>query len=153
MGGLSGRIEDFLLELMQDCVDGRIEIGRNELAEKFDCAPSQINYVLSTRFTPYNGYYIESRRGGSGYIRIVRLSVEDGCLVQKIINDPGLDSLTSDRCKNLLKGLYDRELINEKEYRLMKMATDESALKDLGLDKRKEVRASILKNMLLVLLD
>lgn len=153
MGGLSGRIEDFLLELMQDCVDGRIEIGRNELAEKFDCAPSQINYVLSTRFTPYNGYYIESRRGGSGYIRIVRLSVEDGCLVQKIINDPGLDSLTSDRCKNLLKGLYDRELINEKEYRLMKMATDESALKDLSLDKRKEVRASILKNMLLVLLD
>lgn len=153
MGGLSGRIEDFLLELMQDCADGRIEIGRNDLAEKFDCAPSQINYVLSTRFTPYNGYYIESRRGGSGYIRIVRLSYESGGLIKKIINDPGLDSLTSDRCKNLLKGLYDQELISEKEYRLMKMATDESALKDLSLEMRKTVRASILKNMLLVLLD
>ncbi len=153
MGGLSGRIEDFLLELMQDCADGRIEIGRNDLAEKFDCAPSQINYVLSTRFTPYNGYYIESRRGGSGYIRIVRLSYETGGLIKKIVNDPGLDSLTSDRCKNLLKGLYDQDLINEKEYRLMKMATDESALKDLSLDMRKAVRASILKNMLLVLLD
>ena len=153
MGGLSGRIEDFLLELMQDCADGRIEIGRNDLAEKFDCAPSQINYVLSTRFTPYNGYYIESRRGGSGYIRIVRLSYESGGLIKKIINDPGLDSLTSDRCKNLLKGLYNQELISEKEYRLMKMATDESALKDLSLEMRKTVRASILKNMLLVLLD
>ncbi len=153
MGGLSGRIEDFLLELMQDCADGRIEIGRNDLAEKFDCAPSQINYVLSTRFTPYNGYYIESRRGGSGYIRIVRLSYESGGLIKKIINDPGLDSLTSDRCQNLLKGLYDQELISEKEYRLMKMATDESALKDLSLEMRKTVRASILKNMLLVLLD
>lgn len=153
MGGLSGRIEDFLLELMQDCVDGRIEIGRNELAEKFDCAPSQINYVLSTRFTPYNGYYIESRRGGSGYIRIVRLSVEADGIIEKIINEPSFDSLTSDKCRSILKGLYEQDFIDNKEYKLMKMATDEIALKNLPLDVRKRVRASILKNMLLVLLD
>ena len=73
MAGLSNYIERFIKEMLQEAEDGMIEIGRNDLADQFHCAPSQINYVLSTRFTPYKGYYIESRRGGSGYIKIMKL--------------------------------------------------------------------------------
>ena len=68
LAGISDRLERFLKELLEKSDNGIIEIGRNELANKFSCAPSQINYVLTTRFSSKNGYYIESRRGGSGYI-------------------------------------------------------------------------------------
>ena len=73
---LSDSIEDFIKALMEDEQDQQqaIELRRNELAEHFQCAPSQINYVLATRFTPDHGYVIESRRGGGGYIRIMRLA-------------------------------------------------------------------------------
>ena len=73
---LSDSIEDFIKALMEDEQDQQqaIELRRNELAEHFQCAPSQINYVLATRFTPDHGYVIESRRGGGGYIRILRLA-------------------------------------------------------------------------------
>ena len=70
---LSDSIEDFIKALMED-ETREIELRRNELAEHFQCAPSQINYVLATRITPDHGYVIESRRGGGGYIRIVRLA-------------------------------------------------------------------------------
>ena len=70
---LSDSIEDFIKALMADETP-EIELRRNELAEHFQCAPSQINYVLATRFTPDHGYVIESRRGGGGYIRIVRMA-------------------------------------------------------------------------------
>ena len=69
---LSDTIEHFIKELMTQ-EEPEVELRRNELAEYFSCAPSQINYVLATRFTPDNGYIIESRRGGGGYIRIVRI--------------------------------------------------------------------------------
>ncbi|NLK42961.1 MAG: CtsR family transcriptional regulator, partial [Tissierellia bacterium] len=77
MPGLTNIIERFLKSLIDAQEDGIIEIQRNELAEKFNCAPSQINYVLSTRFTPYKGYYIESRRGGGGYIKIIKVSIDE----------------------------------------------------------------------------
>lgn len=69
MSRLTNIIEMFIKSLLDAQEDGVIEIQRNELAEKFNCAPSQINYVLSTRFTPYKGYYIESRRGGVGILK------------------------------------------------------------------------------------
>lgn len=77
MAGISDIIEKFLKEMLDNSENGIIEIGRNDLASRFSCAPSQINYVLTTRFSSTKGYYIESRRGGSGYIRISTLSNED----------------------------------------------------------------------------
>ena len=71
MAQLSDSIEQFIKELMSD--DAHIELRRNELAQHFGCAPSQINYVLATRFSVDHGYIIESRRGGGGYVRIVRM--------------------------------------------------------------------------------
>ena len=72
MAQLSDAIEKFIKDLMEE--GAQVEVKRNELAQHFGCAPSQINYVLATRFTPDHGYVIESRRGGGGYIRIVRLA-------------------------------------------------------------------------------
>ena len=150
MSGLTNRIEAFLLAMMQECDDGHLEIGRNDLAEKFDCAPSQINYVLTTRFTPYNGYYIESRRGGDGYIRIVRLRTEPVDLVRTLLEDGAFDELTADKCKHILKALYDQGLLEEREAGLMKLALDDTALRRLSNAERKRVRADVLRNMLLV---
>ena len=82
--GLTSDIEKFLLERMRLEKREYIEIGRNDLAEQFNCAPSQINYVLTTRFTPYQGYYVESRRGGSGYIKIIKLEMTEDQLINNI---------------------------------------------------------------------
>ena len=71
MATLSDSIERYLKGRLSKAVEGVIEIRRSEVAEQFDCVPSQINYVLETRFTPQRGYYVESRRGGGGYIRIM----------------------------------------------------------------------------------
>ena len=71
MAQLSDSIERFIKELMEE--GSQIEVRRNELAQHFGCAPSQINYVLATRFSVDHGYIIESRRGGGGYVRIVRM--------------------------------------------------------------------------------
>src|SRR5699024_12667377 len=87
MAALSNNIEKFLLELLEETNDGVVEIGRNELANQFNCAPSQINYVLTTRFTPYKGYYIESKRGGSGYIKIMKLSFKEDEPIDMLINE------------------------------------------------------------------
>ena len=76
MARLSDMIEDFINALLNES-DGQLELQRNELADYFECAPSQINYVLATRFSVDRGYYIESRRGGGGYIRIIRLDIDD----------------------------------------------------------------------------
>ena len=76
MAQLSNEIEKFIKDLMED--DSQVELKRNELAQHFGCAPSQINYVLATRFTIDHGYVIESRRGGGGYVRIVRMRQESG---------------------------------------------------------------------------
>ena len=75
MSQLSDTIERFIMELMAE--DGEAELQRNKLASQFQCAPSQINYVISTRFTSQQGYVVESRRGGGGYIRIIRLDDSD----------------------------------------------------------------------------
>ena len=77
MSSLSKQIERYLKEMIDEGDDGVVEVQRNFLSEYFHCVPSQINYVLSTRFTPAHGYLVETRRGGGGYIRIVSLQLDD----------------------------------------------------------------------------
>ena len=99
---LSDSIEDFIKALMEDEQDQQqaIELRRNELAEHFQCAPSQINYVLATRFTPDHGYVIESRRGGGGYIRIMRLaSTSREELLQSLYQRIGMSIRSADAMK------------------------------------------------------
>ena len=74
--GISDTIAEFINELLRD--ESSTEVQRAELASRFNCVPSQINYVISTRFSPERGYIVESRRGGGGYIRIIRVMPEPG---------------------------------------------------------------------------
>ena len=152
MAGLTNRITDFLMEMMEENAEGMIEIGRNELAQRFSCAPSQINYVLTTRFTPYNGYYTESRRGGSGYIRIIRLERSPEEAVGDLIQSAVDTEITSDKAKSLLHSLFQQGILEKREYHIMSHAVDDRSFRAIPQETRNSVRADVLKNMLIVLL-
>ena len=151
MPGISNIIERFIKEMLENTEDGIIEIGRNDLAQQFGCAPSQINYVLTTRFTPYKGYYIESRRGGGGYIKIVKVGIEeDEGMEELMINAIG-DSITKNKAYHIIDGLVEEEIITLREGRLMKAAIEDTALGSVTT-RRNYLRADILKNMFLILM-
>ena len=87
--GISDLIAGFLQDCLDETGDGVLEVQRGELAQRFNCVPSQINYVMSTRFSPERGYIVESRRGGNGYIRITRVQVDRETLLMHVINSLG----------------------------------------------------------------
>ncbi len=149
MPRLSNLIEKFIKEMLNEAEDGIIEIGRNEIAERFGCAPSQINYVLTTRFTPYHGYYIESRRGGGGYIKIMKVTIKEPER-KNLIKEAVGESITKNKAYDIIKGLREQNVISEREETIMKAAIEDMALSIVNVDKNK-LRADILKNMLLVL--
>ncbi|MDV3426329.1 MAG: CtsR family transcriptional regulator [Bacillota bacterium] len=149
MARLSDIIEDFLKELIDENSDSELQIQRNELANKFSCAPSQINYVLTTRFTTDKGYYIESRRGGGGYIVIKRADYKLQDSLVDIINEKIGDSITYDGGILIIDGLYQRDLITEREMRLMKAVVNDRSLGNIS--DRNKVRADLLKSMIMVI--
>lgn len=149
MARLSDIIEDFLKELIDENSDSELQIQRNELANKFSCAPSQINYVLTTRFTTDKGYYIESRRGGGGYIIIKRADYKLQDSLVDMINEKIGDSITYDGGILIIDGLYQRDFITEREMRLMKSVVNDRSLGNIA-DKNK-VRADLLKSMIMVI--
>lgn len=152
MAGLSNTIESFIKSLLEQAEDGIVEIGRNDLANQFNCAPSQINYVLTTRFTPYKGYYIESRRGGSGYIKIMKLTFTTESSLDMIINDVIGESITKDMAYNVVNSLYEDEILSKREGQLILHALEDVALTNVDINYRNIVRADILRNMLLAFL-
>ena len=146
MAQLSDSIEQFIKELM--CEDTHIELRRNELAQHFGCAPSQINYVLATRFSVDHGYIIESRRGGGGYVRIVRMQAqEDGNLLEELLNRVG-NSVDEDTANAIITHLSDLKLITLNEAALMRAAVSRSSLA-LPVSAKDVLRAAVLKNMLI----
>ena len=146
MAQLSDSIEQFIKELM--CEDTHIELRRNELAQHFGCAPSQINYVLATRFSVDHGYIIESRRGGGGYVRIVRMQErEDGNLLDVLLNREG-NSVDEDTANAIIIHLTDLKLITQNEAALMRSAVSRNAL-SLPVSAKDVLRAAVLKNMLI----
>jgi len=150
--GLTSDIERFLLDMLE-LEDARsIEIGRNELADRFSCAPSQINYVLTTRFTPYNGFFVESKRGGSGYIKIIKLEMTEEDLINEILNNTIEEEVTCNKANHIIASLVKEGIIDRQEELLMKHAIDDHALSLVEVADRNKLRASIFKNMLLALL-
>ena len=143
---ISDVIEEFIKDLFDDGSDA-IEIQRNELAEHFNCVPSQINYVISTRFKPQQGYYVESRRGGGGHITIKKVKNDKEDYIMHIINNIG-NQLTSNDVDILISDFLSYNIIDTKEAKLLKVATSDNVLK-LTKDIKDEVRARIFKNMLL----
>ncbi|MBU5425616.1 CtsR family transcriptional regulator [Tissierella pigra] len=152
MSGLSNIIERFIKSMIEAAEDSTIEIQRNELAEKFDCAPSQINYVLTTRFTPYKGYYIESRRGGGGYIKIIKVGIDINEDINNIISHTIGESITRNKAYHIIDGLVEEEFISEREGKIIKSVMEDRALSVETAENRNKLRANILKNILLILI-
>lgn len=150
---LSDIIEEFIKELLEANNQRVIEIQRNILAQQFDCSPSQINYVLTTRFNNDRGYIVESRRGGGGYIRIfkVRTSMEDE--LERILNDSIGDNITLNKAMDILYALFNRQVISQKELKIMQSVLSERALNNVNYDDRNKLRADLLKEMILTSAD
>ena len=146
---VSDIIEEFIKELFED--EEEVEIQRNDLAQKFNCVPSQINYVIATRFKPSQGYYVESRRGGGGHITIRKVSNTKSDYLLHIINNIG-NSLSNSDAEILISDFLSYNLVNEKEAKLLRVATSDNVL-DIPKEYKDKLRANILKNMLLNLTD
>lgn len=146
---LSDTIEQFIKTLMED-ENREIELRRNELAEHFQCAPSQINYVLATRFTPDHGYVIESRRGGGGYIRIVRLAATSREeLLQTLYQRIGMSISAADAAK-IIDHLKTEKIITANEAQLMLAALSPQAV-PLPLSMKDALCAGTLRSMILAI--
>lgn len=144
---ISDEVAQYLLELLEES-QGDIQIQRNELANNIGCVPSQINYVITSRFTPEHGYIVESRRGGGGYIRITRIKTEKSTAIMNIINSIGskLDALSAEM---IIDSLVQRGMISENTSKLMMSAVSDRVYSDVPVNLRCTLRASVLKNMLL----
>ena len=103
--GISDLIASFLQSCLDETGDGVLEVQRGELAQRFNCVPSQINYVMSTRFSPERGYIVESRRGGNGYIRITRVRVDRETLLMHVIISLG-DQVDLPSARAILSNLW-----------------------------------------------
>ena len=148
--GLSDMIADFLLTTIGD--DERVTISRNNLAEHFACAPSQINYVLSTRFSTDKGYIVESKRGGSGYVTLIRISSDRNEYLKEIIESVSTEPLTARRMEAILSKLTRDGIITDREERIIAAAcSDKSFLTKAGRARDAE-RGVVFKNVLTQLL-
>lgn len=150
MARLSDIIENFIKNMLVENGGDQVQIQRNELADQFRCAPSQINYVLTTRFTYEKGYVIESRRGGGGYIVIKQVSYDEPEKRNNLIYDVIGESITNHNALALIESLRESDFITVKESELMKMAINDRTL--VNTEYRNKVRADILKAMLMVIL-
>ena len=142
---ISDEIEKFIKEMLNK--DEEVEIQRNELAQQFHCVPSQINYVISTRFKPTQGYYVESKRGGGGSIIIKKMLFDDEDIFCDLINDIG-DEMSQQDADIIISDLLSYKLLDDEQARLIKVATNDKVLK-LPRNIKDEVRARIFKNMLI----
>ncbi len=147
---MSDMIEEFIKELFTEDED-YIEIQRNDLAEQFNCVPSQINYVISTRFKPSQGYYVESKRGGGGHIRIKKIDMTRSNYIMHIIASLD-DKITSQEVDIYISNFLSYNIISEKEAKLLKVATSDNVL-NIPHEYKDSLRANILKNMLLNLIE
>ncbi len=145
---LSNAIAQMITDMLGE--SSEIEIQRNILAQNLGCVPSQINYVLSSRFTPERGFLVESRRGGGGCIRIVRISCDKDTLIMKVISSVG-DEMSENGVRSHLANLLHHGIIDEAQAALILAATSESNFRILPSPFEDIVRATIFKKMLLTL--
>ena len=147
--GISDLIASFLQESLETSEDGVVEVQRSDLAQRFNCVPSQINYVMSTRFSPERGYIVESRRGGNGYIRITRVRVDRQTLLMHVINSLGSEmDLPSPRA--ILSNLVQSGALEQSLGRALLAAVGDKALAAVPRESRDQVRADIMKQVLIL---
>ena len=145
--GISDLIAGFIRDALDDA-DGVLELRRNDLAERFHCVPSQINYVMSTRFSPERGYIVESRRGGGGYIRFTRVRVDRPTLLMTVINSIG-ESIDAPSASAIVRNLAEAEAIGAETAELLLAALGDAALRNVDSASRGAVRADLMRQMLI----
>ena len=145
--GISDIIAAFIREALEE-TDGVLEVQRSDLAEQFHCVPSQINYVMSTRFSPEHGYIVESRRGGGGYIRISRVRMDRPTLIMQVINTIGEEIDLSSACA-ILQNLADAEAISDETAKLLQVLLSDRALGSVPREQRDVLRANLMRQALL----
>lgn len=144
--GTSDMIASFIMDIMENA-GGIAELQRSNLAERFSCVPSQINYVISTRFSPEHGYIVESRRGGGGFIRITRVQASPKRLIMHTVNAVG-ESLDLRTAAAFVSNILGSDTFDEKTAALIMTAISDQALRPISPEHRDIVRASIFKQML-----
>ena len=138
---LSDAIADMILNMFDDDTP-TIQIQRNDLAAQLGCVPSQINYVITSRFTPEQGYRIESRRGGGGYIMITRAATKENAIMS-LVNSIG----------NSIYNLHYQGLISDKAGRIMMSVVADNNFKGIENETKNQIRANLLKQMLIASVD
>ena len=129
--------------------NGVLEVQRSDLAQRFNCVPSQINYVMSTRFSPERGYIVESRRGGNGYIRITRVQVDRQTLMMHVINSLGA-RVDLPSCRAILANLVQSGALDASVAQALLAALEDRALRAVPRELRDCVRADILRQVLIL---
>ncbi len=150
MARLSDSIEEFIKDIISEAERGEAEIQRNELATRFNCVPSQINYVIATRFSRDKGYIVESRRGGGGCIRICKIHVDNGSgvYIMEIIKNMG-EMVSQHAAGLIIGGLFEKDIITKREAQLMLSAINDKTLQQVSPRDRDRMRAEILRGMLM----
>lgn len=146
---MSDLIEEYLKKVLQE--EGKIEIQRNEIAEIFDCVPSQINYVINTRFTMQHGYDVESKRGGGGYIRIVKVQVNNNINLLDHMSQIIGNHISEKEAQVIIDTLYDNELMTNREAQIMLAAIEQQNYSGNPLIDN-QIRANILLSMIELLI-
>ncbi|SFE42349.1 transcriptional regulator [Lentibacillus persicus] len=147
MRNISDIIEQHLKQILESAGKDTIDIKRSELAEEFQCVPSQINYVIKTRFTVEKGYIVESKRGGGGYIRIIRIQHQDRAELIDDIIEMINPAVSQQAAMDVLERLLEEELVTEREAKIMLSVINRETLA-FQLPLRDEVRARILTSVL-----
>lgn len=145
---ISDVIESFIGEMFSS--DDSIELKRNELASYIGCVPSQINYVIQTRFTTERGYIVESRRGGGGYIKITKVKMDTQNLIRHMLESLG-DRVDMGTCEAVVANLLSNNIIDEKNAKIILASVSDNTLRAVisNGDARNILRAVIIKNILI----
>ena len=147
---MSDAIEKLLLQMLRES-DGSVEIQRNNLAGELNCVPSQINYVITSRFNKERGYIVESRRGGGGYIRIIRPEMTGSEYLCHMLGCVG-DSIDSESAVYLAKDMYAKGLINEREANIVISVLNNRNAYELAKEFSDYARAEMLKSIILTII-
>lgn len=149
---ISDIITDQILRMLEMSDGNATEIQRNDMAEKIGCVPSQINYVLTSRFTAEHGYIVESRRGGGGYIRITRVRIDRTSALMHIVNSIG-DTIDAGTVRAILGNCAHGRLIPAEIVSVMDAALSQAVFREIPAENRNSVRAALFKQMLVALIS
>ena len=147
---MSDLVAEYIVRMLDE-TGGNAEIRRNELAGILGCVPSQINYVITSRFTPEQGYIVESRRGGGGYIRITRVTADRRVAIMHIVNSIG-ERISYSAAAIILVNMADQNMISVYDRELISAALSDKAYSSVPQEQRDTLRASIMKNMLMTVM-